>query len=59
MPDDFAVVYEEMAGEIVVGGVFLRLLIKQPTWSFRRPKDFLVAILVFLHVISFAFANNI
>lgn len=48
MPDDFAVVYEEIAGEIVVGGVFLRLLIKQPTWSFRRPKDFLVAILVCL-----------
>lgn len=45
LPDDFAVVYEELAGEVVVGGVFLRLLIKQPTWSFRRPKEFLVAIL--------------
>ena len=35
-------------GEVVVGGVFLRLLIKQPNWALRKPKDFLVAMLVFV-----------
>lgn len=37
--------YEELAGEVVVGGVFLRLLVKQPNWPFRKPKEFLVAMM--------------
>ena len=32
LPEDFAVVYSQVQGEIVVGGVFLRLFIAQPTW---------------------------
>ncbi|EDQ93103.1 uncharacterized protein MONBRDRAFT_17362 [Monosiga brevicollis MX1] len=40
MPPDFEVAYEKLQGEVVVGGVFLRLLEKQPTWSFRKPKEF-------------------
>jgi DnaJ family protein C protein 13 len=39
-------VYESVAGEVVVGGVFLRLLVKQPNWSFRKPKEFLTALTV-------------
>ena len=29
-----------------MGGVFLRLLVKQPNWSFRKPKEFLTALTV-------------
>lgn len=43
LPPDFEVVYENVGDEVVVGGVFLNLLIKQPQWVFRKPKDFLVA----------------
>ena len=32
LPEDFEVVYSQVQGEIVVGGVFLRLFIAQPTW---------------------------
>lgn len=45
LPGDFEVIYENVSGEVVVGGVFLRLLIKQPNWAFRKPKEFLVAIM--------------
>eukprot|EP00051_Salpingoeca_urceolata_P002050 m.46532 g.46532 ORF g.46532 m.46532 type:complete len:2282 (+) comp11866_c0_seq1:73-6918(+) len=44
LPDDFEVVYQDIDGEVVVGGVILRLLIKNPMWSFRKPKEFVVAI---------------
>jgi hypothetical protein len=47
MPPDFNVVYESVQGEVVVAGVFLRLLIKQPNWAFRKPKEFLTALTVF------------
>ena len=29
----------------MVGGVFLRLFIAQPTWVLRKPKEFLIALL--------------
>ncbi|XP_067952104.1 dnaJ homolog subfamily C member 13-like [Watersipora subatra] len=45
LPEDFAVVYTESAGEMVVGGVFLRLFIANPTWVLRKPKEFLVELL--------------
>jgi len=32
LPEDFEVIYSQVQGEIVVGGVFLRLFIMQPTW---------------------------
>ena len=32
LPEDFEVVYSQVQGEIVVGGVFLRLFIALPTW---------------------------
>jgi DnaJ family protein C protein 13 len=45
LPHDFEVVYENVGDDLVVGGVFLSLLIKQPGWVFRKPKDFLIAIM--------------
>jgi len=45
IPEDFEMSHVG-SSEVVVGGVFLRLLIKQPNWSLRKPKEFLVAILV-------------
>ena len=32
IPDDFAITYDDVEGELVVGGVFLRLFIAQPSW---------------------------
>jgi len=45
LPEDFAVVYTEAAGEVVVGGVFLRLFIANPGWVLRKPKEFLTELL--------------
>jgi DnaJ family protein C protein 13 len=55
LPPDFEVVYENVAGEVVVGGVFLRLLIKQPNWAFRKPKDFVIALTVCICVVCVVF----
>lgn len=38
-------VYSDLEGEVVVGGVYLRLFIQQPNWVLRKPKEFLIAIL--------------
>ena len=32
IPDDFSITYDDVEGELVVGGVFLRLFIAQPSW---------------------------
>jgi hypothetical protein len=32
--------------EVMIGGVYLRLLIKQPNWTLRKPKEFIVSVLV-------------
>ena len=32
LPDDFEVVYSNVEGELVVGGVYLNLFIAQPHW---------------------------
>ncbi|XP_019858666.1 PREDICTED: dnaJ homolog subfamily C member 13 [Amphimedon queenslandica] len=45
LPEDFAVVYSQIQGEVEVGGVFLRLFIAQPNWVLRKPKEFLIALL--------------
>ncbi|XP_032807043.2 dnaJ homolog subfamily C member 13 isoform X1 [Petromyzon marinus] len=45
LPDDFAVAYNEVEDELVVGGVFLRIFVAQPGWVLRKPKEFLVALL--------------
>ncbi|WAR09956.1 DJC13-like protein [Mya arenaria] len=45
LPEEFNVVYNEVAGELVVGGVFLRLFISNPGWVLRKPKEFLTELL--------------
>ncbi|CUF24956.1 endosomal trafficking protein, RME-8, putative [Bodo saltans] len=42
LPDDAA---HERPEDIQVGGVYLSLFLKQPNWSVRKPKDFLIALL--------------
>lgn len=45
LPDNFEVMFDEAAGELIVGGIYLRLFIQQPAWVLRKPKEFLVALL--------------
>ena len=47
IPDDFSVGAGDEAtqGELVVGGVFLRLFIANPGWVLRKPKEFMVELL--------------
>eukprot|EP00055_Hartaetosiga_balthica_P006980 m.23293 g.23293 ORF g.23293 m.23293 type:complete len:2228 (-) comp5537_c0_seq1:183-6866(-) len=45
LPIDYEIVYECIHGEVVVGGVFLRLLIAQPHWALRKPQEFIVALM--------------
>ena len=45
LPDEYNVVYSDVAGEMVVGGVFLRLFIANPGWVLRKPKEFLTELL--------------
>jgi len=39
------VVYADIEGEVVVGGVFLRLFVANPGWVLRRPKEFVTELL--------------
>ena len=32
LPEDFEVLFDEAAGEITIGGIYLRLFIQQPAW---------------------------
>ena len=43
--EDYEVVYTNVQGELVVGGVFLRLFIANPGWVLRKPKEFLTELL--------------
>eukprot|EP00794_Sanderia_malayensis_P017835 gene17835-19618_t len=45
LPDDFSIRYDDVEGELMVGGVFLRLFIAQPNWVLRKPKEFMVSIM--------------
>ena len=45
LPEEYNVVYSDVAGELVVGGVFLRLFIANPGWVLRKPKEFLTELL--------------
>ena len=37
-PDDVSL--SSTSGEVVVGGVYMRLLVSNPTWVLRKPKAF-------------------
>jgi len=44
LPPNFEVVYTTIPGEVIVGGVYLKLFIKQPGWGLRNPKQFVVSL---------------
>ena len=45
IPEDYRVQYDELKGELELGGVYVRLFLKQPAWALRNPKQFLEALL--------------
>jgi len=45
LSEGFSVVYADIEGEMVVGGVFLRLFVANPGWVLRRPKEFVTELL--------------
>ena len=45
IPEEFAVTYTNIQGELTVGGVFLRLFIANPGWVLRKPKEFVTELL--------------
>jgi DnaJ family protein C protein 13 len=45
LSEGFAVVYTDIEGELIIGGVFLRLFIANPGWVLRKPKEFIVELL--------------
>ncbi|KAI0215551.1 DnaJ-like subfamily C member 13 [Lamellibrachia satsuma] len=45
IPESFAVVYTDVQGELIIGGVFLRIFIANPNWVLRRPKEFITELL--------------
>jgi len=38
-------VYGTVEGQLYVGGVFVKLFVKQPNWGLRNPKEFCTALL--------------
>lgn len=45
LPEDFKMEYEELKDEVVIGGVYIRNFLKQPTWPLSEPKVFTEAVL--------------
>jgi DnaJ family protein C protein 13 len=45
LPEDFKLDYEELKEEVVIGGVYIRNFLKQPTWPLSEPKEFTEAVL--------------
>ncbi|KAH3758193.1 dnaJ protein subfamily C member 13 [Pelomyxa schiedti] len=43
--DDFQVKFDETKDELQIGGVFIRLFLKNPTWALSNPKSFVEALL--------------
>ena len=41
VPENFQLSLEDVSGEIVVSGVYLRLFIANPGWVLRKPKQFM------------------
>ena len=40
-----AIVFSDVQGELVIGGVFLRLFIANPGWVLRKPREFLTELM--------------
>ena len=45
LPDDYRLVYSEMESQLEIGGVYLNIFLKQPSWALQNPKAFLEAML--------------
>ncbi|KAK7873572.1 hypothetical protein R5R35_009276 [Gryllus longicercus] len=45
MPDDSSIMSIANPGELVVGGVYLRLFVENPGWVLRKPKEFLAELM--------------
>jgi len=45
LSEGFSVVYADIEGEMIVGGVFLRLFVANPGWVLRKPKEFITELL--------------
>ncbi|XP_023328115.1 dnaJ homolog subfamily C member 13 [Eurytemora carolleeae] len=45
LSDDFQLNFDDVAGEVVVAGVYLRIFVQNPGWVLRRPKQFLEELL--------------
>ena len=41
VPENFQLSLEDVSGELVVSGVYLRLFVANPGWVLRRPKQFM------------------
>jgi len=41
LPDDYRIEYDELRGELQIGGVYVRLFLKNPGYVLRAPKTFL------------------
>ena len=41
VPDNFQLSLEDVSGEVVVSGVYLRLFVANPGWVLRKPKQFM------------------
>jgi len=41
VPENFQLSLEDVAGEVVVSGVYLRLFVANPGWVLRKPKQFM------------------
>lgn len=45
LPSDFNLEHDELRGELYIGGVYVRLFMKNPKAALRRPKEFLEGLL--------------
>ena len=45
LPEDFSEAYGELQGELIIGGVYIRLFISNPGWVLRKPKEFMIELL--------------
>jgi len=45
LSEGFSVVYADIEGEMILGGVFLRLFVANPGWVLRKPKEFITELL--------------
>eukprot|EP00736_Rhodelphis_marinus_P013887 Rmarinus@m.27660 len=45
VPDNYQVPFKQLEGEVSIGGIYVRLFLKDPTFQLRSPQDFLVGLM--------------